>query len=384
MLAPSLPHAEVVSISDAEAIRGEWIDLSRRAVEPNPFYEIDYLAALYRHVRPKEALHLVLVRDRATRQLDGLFPITVKGAFDGYPGGATVMSYDTLIGQTVPLIAGSAPADIWRAFLAFVDKHDDLPPLVHLKEFYADSPCGTALAEACREERAIRRRENAFERAVAASDANFEAYTQRWSRKKARNIRSRAKKLAAAGNPEFALMVPETPGFAAALGEILTLEKAGWKGHEGTALASQDDLNTFAREAFGASRNTPRIALGTLRLDGRLLAGQINLMAQKRIYFIKSAYDEGHASFGPGVALYSEMLRRMLDENMFEKLDSCADGGHPLEEIWLERECVESVFVATGSPSNSRAADRLIALRNGLRKLRDTASSVQKLVTRQD
>lgn len=380
MLAPSLPSVELVSIADAEAIRDEWIELARRSVEPNPYYEIDYLTALYRHVRPSEALRLVLVRDRASRRLDGLFPVAVKGVLDGYPGGATVLSYDPLIGQTVPLIAGSTPEDIWHAFLGFVDEHDDLPPLVHMKEFYAGSPCGAALATACNDERAICRRESSFERAVAASTGDFETYTQRWSRKKARNIRSRAKKLAAAGNPEFAIVEPEMPGFAATLSEILALEKDGWKGREGTALASQAELNAFAKEAFGASRNTPRIALGTLRLDGRLLAGQINLVAQERAYFIKSAYDESYAPYGPGVALYVEMLRRMLEERMFERLDSCADGGHPLEEIWLERERVESIFAAAGSRSNSHAADRLLAMRKGLRKLRDTAGRVEKLV----
>ena len=383
MLAPSLPSVEMVSIADAAAIRDEWVDLASRAIEPNPYYEIDYLVALYRHVRPKEALRLILVRNRATRRLDGLFPVTVKGALEGYPGGATVMSYDPLIGQTVPLIADAA-ADVWHAFLTFVDDHKDLPSLVHLREFYADSPCGAALSQACGEERAVCRREGVFERAVATSADDFEVYTQRWSRKKARNIRSRAKKLAAAGELAFEIVETGAADFAATLGEILALEKDSWKGREGTALASQVNLSSFAQDAFGASRNTPRIVLGTLRLDGRLLAGQINLAAQERVYFIKSAYDESYASYGPGVALYTNMLRRMLDERLFEKLDSCADAGHPLEEIWLERERVESIFVAAATPANMRAADRLIALRRGLRTLRDTAGKVEQLISRKD
>jgi CelD/BcsL family acetyltransferase involved in cellulose biosynthesis len=383
MLTPTLPTVEIVSIEDARSIRDEWIELASRAVEPNPYYEIDYLVALYRHVRPKEALRLILVRDRATRRLDGLFPITVKGALEGYPGGATVMSYDALIGQTVPLISGAA-ADIWHAFLAFVDDHQDLPSLVQLKEFYADSACGAALTQACDEERALCQRESAFERAVAASSEDFETYTQRWSRKKARNIRSRARKLATKGELEFEIVEPDSETFADTLGEILAQERDGWKGREGTALASQADLSSFAQEAFGACRNAPHIALGTLRLDGRLLAGQINLVAQERLYFIKSSYDESYSPYGPGVALYTNMLRRMLDERWYERLDSCADAGHPLEEIWLERERVESIFAAASTPANRRAAERMIAMRKGLRTLRDTAGKVEQLISRKD
>lgn len=380
MLAPSLPRAELIPIADAEAIRSEWIDLGRRAIEPNPYYEPDHLMALCRYLRPEEKHSLVLVRDRGSNRLNGLFPVTVKGLRDGFPGGVTYLSFDSLVGQTVPLIASDDPAAVWAAFLDFAAERAELPAVVYLHEFYAASPCGQALARAVKNEQAEYRAEAGFSRATAAEGMPYEAYVERWSRKKARNLKNRLKNLAALGRVELDILEPGDTRFDGTLDEILELEKAGWKGRAGTALASQEHTREFARAAYASGRNSPAVHLATLRLNGKLIAGDINLIAQRRAYFIKSGYDEAYSKYGPGVILYSFSLEEMLDRGRYARLDSCADAGHPLEEIWLESERVERAFVAASGPANKRAISRLSAARAAMFAARDTVRRAKGLL----
>lgn len=373
MLAPSLPRTETVAITDADSIRVEWDQLARRAIEPNPYYESGHLIAICRHMLPHEDHRLILVRERASNHLVGLFPVTSKGWRDGFPGGVTFLSFDSLIGQTVPLIAGDDPAAVWAAFLGHVDDADDLPSVVSMKEFYADSECGKALDEACRKGLAIYRSEHSFERAVATGVVSYDTYADRWSRKKARNIRSRMNKLRELGMLELRIVTSSEAAFEETLSEILDLEAAGWKGRAGTALISQEHTLAFARDAYSAGGNAPEVHLATLRLDGKLIAGDLNLISQGRAYFIKSAYDESYSKYGPGVILYTYALEQMLDQNRYERLDSCADAGHPLEEIWLERERVDHGFTAAASRRNQLSAERLIARRARMFAMRDAA-----------
>jgi hypothetical protein len=382
MLAPSLPRAELVPVTDAETIRSEWSDLARRAIEPNPYYEPDHLIAVCGYMRPDEKHWLVLVRDRVSDRLDGLFPVTVKGFRDGFPGGVTYLSFDSLVGQTVPLVAGDDPASVWAAFIGFVAERAELPTITCLQEFYAESPCGQALAKAVSNQQAEYRTESSFARAVATNGMSYEDYLERWSRKKARNLRSRFKKLSELGAVELEILEPGDARFGETLEQILELEAAGWKGRAGTALVSQERTRNFVRDAYASGRNAPAVHLATLRLDGKLIAGDINLIAQRRAYFIKSAYDEAYSKYGPGVILYGFALEEMLDRGRYERLDSCADAGHPLEEIWLERERVERAFVAAPGPAGKRAINRLIAGRTAMFAMRDAMRGAKRLLGR--
>lgn len=373
MLTRTRLSTETLPLTKAETIRDAWIALSRHAIEPNPYFEIDHLAAIAREMTPDETHHLVLVRAASETpggRLAGLFPVSVRGFRKGYPGRVTSLSFDSMIGFSVPLIADPEPEGVWAAFLDHVADSDDFANVVHLPEFYADGPCGAALGKAAANGRARIAVERAFERAVACPGSDYATYAGRWSKKKARNIRSRGRKLAELGQIAFAITTQDDPAYDATLAEILALEAEGWKGREGTALASREATRRFADSAYRSADRAPEMHLATLRLDGRLIAGDINLVAQNRAYFIKSAYDEAHSALGPGVLLYAWQLEEMLDRGRYARLDSCADAGHSLEEIWLERETVQSVFVAAAAAVSAPELDRVLAWRRRIAALK--------------
>lgn len=374
---PDTFYPETIRFDEARQILGQWRELAANAIEPNPYYEPGYLLAVDKHLLPDEDQHLVLVwagADKAT--LLGLFPISVRGMQKGFLLPVSNLTFDSMIGVCTPLISGQNPEQVWRCFFDFMDTHSLFPGVVHINEFYADGPVGKALGELVRDNGASHHVAQGFYRAVATSAQSFESYSDRWSKKKARNIRSRRRKLEALGNLSFEVLTVADVDFQDCLDAILALEVSGWKGKQGTALASQPHTAAFAQQAFTSSHSDTETHLAIMRLDGRIIAGQINLISQSHAFFIKSAYDETLSGFGPGVALYTWVLERALDDGLYVELDSCADANHSLEEIWLERKLVQDVFISAPSRTNGLKIGVILTARSVLKKLKAKAKEL--------
>jgi CelD/BcsL family acetyltransferase involved in cellulose biosynthesis len=122
--------------------------------------------------------------------------------------------------------------------------------------------------------------------------------------------------------------------------EFLALELAGWKGANGSALASQADTTAFFRAALAQGHALGRVAFTALRLDGRAIAMLVTLMSGGAGYSFKTAFDEAYARYSPGVLLQRESLS-LLAEQRLAFIDSCAAQDHPMiDSLWRERRTV--------------------------------------------
>ncbi|MBO6550429.1 MAG: GNAT family N-acetyltransferase [Rhizobiales bacterium] len=341
--------SEVISFNKHVNIKEHWLELVEKALEPNPFYSPDYLCALVDHIASNDSNHLVLIwSDQNRKELLGLYPVTKKGKKNGYPFQFTCFLFDDLIGICTPLISPQAPSEIWHSFFKAIEKKNELSNIIYIPEFYIDGPTGQSLNAYLKAERKINFHRKEFKRAVAlpGHSTDLKTYIKGWSSKKKRNMRSRKKKLIALGELTFEILASTDPGYKSALANVLELEKKGWKGQQRTALLSQATTKKFAENAFKPNVTSPHINLALMRLNNHIIAGQINLISQNCAFFIKSAYDESLSSFGPGLILYKWVLQKMLDENCYIELDSCANANHVLEDIWLERKKVQDVMIA--------------------------------------
>lgn len=373
----SVFYVEAVRLAESHKMLKQWRELAANALEPNPFYEPNYLLAVDQYLLSEQNQHLVLVWSNADKKsLLGLFPISVTGLKKGFVAPVSDMTFDSLIGICTPLISPQNSVEVWRCFLEFMDRHPDLPSIVHITEFYGDGPVGKALARAVEKVHASQRIVKSFHRAVARSADSLQDYVARWSKKKARNVRSRRRKLEDLGALSFKVLTPVDTGFSDSLNAVLALEESGWKGEQGTALTSQPHTSNFARQAFTDANADPETHLAILELDGRIIAGQVNLIGQGYAFFIKSAYDETLSRYGPGVALYAWVLEKMLDEGLYMELDSCADANHALEEIWLERKRVDEVFISAPSRFNGLQTDLVFGARSLIKAMRLKAKNL--------
>ncbi len=98
--------------------------------------------------------------------------------------------------------------------------------------------------------------------------------------------------------------------------ELTRIEAMGWKGEQGTAMASREDTLGFYRELahWGASRGWLRMQV--LRLDEAPLAVAFALEAHGVLHSMKTGYDPQQRAFGPGVMLMREVIRQGFEDGL--------------------------------------------------------------------
>ena len=159
---------------------------------------------------------------------------------------------------------------------------------------------------------------------VAAFDAGLDP-------KRRKHWAKLARRLAARGR------VDEVAGDAATEA-LFAVERLGWKGRRGTALADDPGRESFARAALSAFAAAGRLESLALRLDGAPIAAGVALKAGDRAFYWKTAYDEAHADASPGVQATLALSRRLAATPGLALADSCALPDHPMiNRVWSDR-----------------------------------------------
>jgi CelD/BcsL family acetyltransferase involved in cellulose biosynthesis len=101
-------------------------------------------------------------------------------------------------------------------------------------------------------------------------------------------------------------------GLKELLDEGFNVERSGWKGAGGTAIASDSRTRRFYAGVarWGASLGWLRVAF--LRLDGRAIAFQFDLQTDRTYYSLKIGYDPEYERFSPGKLLAYTMVSRAV------------------------------------------------------------------------
>ena len=116
---------------------------------------------------------------------------------------------------------------------------------------------------------------------------------------------------------------------------MLAVERLGWKGRRGTALADDPARAAFARAALAAFADAGRLEALALRLDGAPIAAGVLLKAGDRAFYWKTAYDEAQADTSPGVQVTLALSRRLTTTPGLTLADSCASPDHPMiGRVW--------------------------------------------------
>ena len=95
---------------------------------------------------------------------------------------------------------------------------------------------------------------------------------------------------------------------AAVLQSIYEVERSGWKGREGSAIACHPELRQFYDEVARQAARHGYLSLYSLELNGRPVAVHFGLTHRGRYFLPKPAYDESYGRFAPGQLLMHEIL----------------------------------------------------------------------------
>lgn len=331
-------------VLDIHALSDGWDQLADRASDPNPFYERWFCT------RAVEALsddvHLATLHDGDT--LVGLLPLARDTGYYGYPlpHWRGWLHENAFCGA--PLVAKGHEQAFWTALLNWADQNARTALFLHFEHLPVDGASMAALDEVLRSQNRHGAIVHRRERALLVGDATPEEYfAAAMSTKKRKELRRQARRLGEEGELTFTRQDGrENVGDWAKA--FLELEKAGWKGQEGTALACDPATEQLFLRSLQGAADAGRLELLDLSLDGKPIAMLANFITPPGSFAFKTTFDEDYARFSPGVLLQKENLDLLAREGL-AWCDSCAAADHPMiERIWRDKREVVRVSIAIG------------------------------------
>ena len=162
------------------------------------------------------------------------------------------------------------------------------------------------------------------------------------------SVERKARKLAREHDARLRIVEPPDD-LDARLDEGFALEAQGWKGAEGTAVDLDPVFAVFLRAAARGYHRAGELRCSEIRVDGRLIAWDLAVLARNRLYSLKTTYAEDFRQLSPGL-----VLRRAIIERCFElRLDGHELNGRDMG--WKRR------FATSARATNSLRVDRVRA-----------------------
>jgi CelD/BcsL family acetyltransferase involved in cellulose biosynthesis len=359
----------VSTLSPAEI--DDWVCLASRALSPNPFAEPDFVVPAMRGLGAGDVCMLV-VRE-GDEWLAGL-PVLPVRSWRSVPGRCLAAWRHPYCFLGMPLVHGDAPE---AALALLIERGLDESPSLALDWIDADGPLATALMAALASPgRAVVLEQ--FERAALRRRPTADYLEQTMRPHHRRELRRTFRRLE---DQLGELTLHDLSGDASAYQTFLELERSGWKGTAGTAMACDDNHAEFFRELCTRFASRGRLELWSLAAEDRTIAMKCNLVAGEVTFCFKIAYDETLGKLSPGIHLEAAYIDRFHASRAVWS-DSCADPDNAMiNRLWSDRRQLRSVVSTRRSTSGAlpyakwRAAARALPLRRKITMRRQGASA---------
>jgi CelD/BcsL family acetyltransferase involved in cellulose biosynthesis len=183
-------------------------------------------------------------------------------------------------------------------------------------------------------------------------------------------LRNLAKRLAEAhGELEFSLH-PDGRSPDEWIDAFLDLERTGWKGRSGSALACGGDTEALFRSAITRGCRMGMAHLATLKAGGRSIAMTSWFVTELQGYGFKMAYDEEFSAFAPG-QLLMQRVAELVDSQPELDFDTCsAPDSQNTKYLWPHRRELFDCVVGIGSPLRRLQLRLVMFLRSAWRRTR--------------
>ncbi|BCM21871.1 GNAT family N-acetyltransferase [Mesorhizobium sp. J8] len=349
--------------------------LSARTIEPNVFFNPRFLAPAMPRLEDRE-VRLAVIRDgdEYRNRLRLLVPFSVERP--AIPLGVPVMrTWSSPFGPLgTPLVDRDDPVGVIEDFFSMLSRpHLKLPKVFVLPDMRLDGPVASLLTSFADSRGLTMVTTGKVERPVLESDADGEDYLKGSLRAHHyREFRRLKRRLADRGRLEH--VVARGPDeIRHAIESFLTLEAAGWKGRERTAMAIDRYRAAFAREAVHRLAEQDMCRIHLLTLDGRAIACLVVFVEAGVAYTWKTAYDETLSAYSPGTLLMIEVTKQHLDDPNIVMTDSCAVPDHPvMSRLWAERKPMGTLVVGL-TPDADRLARQAASQLHLYRETRNMA-----------
>jgi CelD/BcsL family acetyltransferase involved in cellulose biosynthesis len=359
-----LPIAEV-----HEADLGRWRELASRALEPNPFFEPEFVLPATARLDPASAGALLVVASGGGDWLACL-PVCFSARWKRLPIAALATWRHLYCFLGTPLVAPEQPEETLAQLVDRGLTSGERARMLVLEWVRADGPVAPALRSAieARSQRPVQF--DAFERAALERTAAPDYVDRTLRPHHRRELRRLGRRLAEEmGAP---LEVRDVSHDAAMIDRFIELEAAGWKGRRGTALAAKPGHDHLFREVCAEFRDAGRLQLLALTAADRPAALKCNLLAGDEVFCFKIAYDESLARFSPGVQLEERTVTVFHEQMSQRRMDSCAAfDNEMINRLWPDRRPLMSYAIPTAGASGwaaMRGLEAAYQVHNRLRR----------------
>ncbi|SDH49621.1 Acetyltransferase involved in cellulose biosynthesis, CelD/BcsL family [Bradyrhizobium lablabi] len=342
-----------------------WNDLVRRA-SSNVFMNPAALKAAGDTGFAEIVMLLAWEQGAEPRKLVGAWALQLRKAAPLLPAVLEALPYNYAF-LSSPVVDPGFADEVIPAFFAAIENSAELPNVVSLKSFDAESPSHASMLKVF----TLRGIEPLMLSETARPFVTREFGIKRSgsTRKKLRQDWNRLSSLGAVD-----VVNDRNPaGVGQAFETFLTMEKASWKGEQGTALLSDPHDAAFVRHLLYnlAARGDASVAL--LRVDGAAIAAQVLMYCGATAYTWKTAFDAKFSKYSPGALLVDRVTEELFAGPDIQAINSCAAEDSFMGQLWAGRRDMVDMLIDIG-PGKSLAyrieAGRLLGYER-LRKLRN-------------
>lgn len=374
--------SERVSVEIADAarlagIRSHWTDLLGRAAAPNVFMDpalVGVAAAIEPH-----ATHRALL---AWKTMDGRDTLVGIWSFAVARPRRSILPMQTIVVPAfahgylaTPVIDRDHLDETLDAMLDGIASERDLPKIITLDTMGAGEPTYEALRRVLAARGAAPCVFDQMRRPKLASTLDGKAYLESaLSSSTRKKLRQHRRKLSEKGFLVSTVSTEPEP-VRDALEQFLAMEMSGWKGREGTALASNETDAAYMRGAIAALAAQGDASIHSIYLDGKPVSMQLVVRAGSATFTWKTAYDEAFQDFSPGMLLLEDYTAAFLADKRIAFVDSCSYDDTGYMSAWQERREVADLWIDArrGGSLEFRA---LSGLQKAYREARATAKAL--------
>jgi Acetyltransferase (GNAT) domain len=318
----------------------QWHDLIRRA-SSNVFMDPAALLAACESNFARIAVLLAWEEGAGLRKLVGIWALQVRKIAPFWPAVLEALPYNYAF-LSSPVVDPAYIDEVMAAFFAAIENSKLLPKVISLKSFDAESPSYPAMQKvlAGRGIEPLMLAETARpfvtpEFGVKRSGSTRKKLRQDWNR------------LSALGTVD---VVNDRTWDAArpAFESFLALEKASWKGAQGTALLSDPVDAAFVRRLFQGLAAEQNASVALLRVDGEAIAAQVLMYCGSTAYTWKTAFDAKYSRYSPGIMLIDRITDALFAGPDILAINSCAAEDSFMAELWTGRRTMVDMLVDVG------------------------------------
>lgn len=322
-----------------------------RALEDNVFLRPELVLPALRHFGGENPVVLAFIYRGGLRgeRLVGCAPLSRLRPALRAPFGALSTLAVPHLQQCYPALDRDEAAPALAALFGWLEA-GHRPPLL-LEQIGSDAPTWGHLQAEVAARRLPLWREAERVRPMLDRHESFEAYLQTLPPSRRKGYRRRLRDAERLGPVTFRLH-RDLAAVEDLADRFMAVERLGWKGEAGSALADRPAEAAFFREVVSALGARRSLFFVELTIGGRTVAMTSNFVAGRTLFCFKTAYDPAFGDCSPGILAELEGVRLLHEDPGLLRADSCSSADSYVRAYFRQERRLQRLWVATGGPAS--------------------------------